>query len=111
MENTLVKVRMWNWVITAACVAVGVGIWTAFGRRLPPEIPMLYTRPWGEEQLVKPFWLMFLPIMAGGVGSIMGWAAGRLKQELPLTIMILGTSMVFELVIILGMLRIVLSIL
>ena len=29
--------------------------------RLPPEVPLFYSLPWGEEQLVSPFFLWFLP--------------------------------------------------
>lgn len=35
--------------------------------RLPPQIPLFYTRPWGEEQLVD-FWLIFLiPALINGL--------------------------------------------
>jgi hypothetical protein len=34
---------------------------------LPPQIPLLYTRPWGEEQLVD-FWVIFLlPVLVNGL--------------------------------------------
>lgn len=34
---------------------------------LPPQIPLFYTRPWGEEQLVD-FWMIFLiPLLANGL--------------------------------------------
>ncbi len=29
--------------------------------KLPPEVPLFYSRPWGEEQLVSPLFLWFLP--------------------------------------------------
>jgi hypothetical protein len=29
--------------------------------RLPPEVPLFYSLPWGEEQLVSPFLLWLLP--------------------------------------------------
>jgi len=29
--------------------------------KLPPEIPLFYSLPWGEEQLVSPFFLWLLP--------------------------------------------------
>lgn len=31
-------------------------------RSLPPQIPLFYSRPWGEEQLVHPAWLFLLPL-------------------------------------------------
>ncbi len=30
---------------------------------LPPEIPLYYSRPWGESQLTSPNHLFFLPIL------------------------------------------------
>lgn len=32
--------------------------------QLPPKLPFFYSRPWGEEQLVKPIYLFMLPISA-----------------------------------------------
>jgi len=29
---------------------------------LPPEVPLFYSLPWGEEQLATPFELLLLPI-------------------------------------------------
>ena len=29
---------------------------------LPSEVPLFYSRPWGEDQLVSPLWLLVLPI-------------------------------------------------
>lgn len=31
-------------------------------QRLPPEVPLWYSRPWGEAQLTHPFWLFLLPL-------------------------------------------------
>lgn|SRR3989338_11372211 len=30
-------------------------------RRLPLQVPIFYSRPWGEDQLASPWWLFFLP--------------------------------------------------
>lgn len=35
-----------------------------FWRRLPPEVPLLYSRAYGEAQLVNNFWLWLLPGLA-----------------------------------------------
>jgi hypothetical protein len=32
--------------------------------KLPPQIPFFYSRPWGEEQLAPPVYLIFLPIIS-----------------------------------------------
>lgn len=33
-----------------------------FFSSLPPQVPLFYSQPWGEEQLVAPYWLVILPI-------------------------------------------------
>ena len=30
-------------------------------RFLPPEVPLWYSRPWGQDQLAHPLWLLMLP--------------------------------------------------
>lgn len=35
-----------------------------FLSQLPPQVPFFYSRPWGEEQLVQPIYLLILPISA-----------------------------------------------
>ena len=32
-----------------------------FYYRLPPEIPFFYSLPWGEEQLAKNYYILFIP--------------------------------------------------
>lgn len=32
-----------------------------FWGKLPPQVPLFYSRPWGEEQLGKPLELLILP--------------------------------------------------
>ena len=35
-------------------------ILVSFGK-LPPQVPLFYSRPWGETLLAAPFWLWLLP--------------------------------------------------
>lgn len=30
-------------------------------KRLPPELPLFYSKPWGEEMLARPLFLLILP--------------------------------------------------
>ena len=34
--------------------------------RLPPQIPLFYSRPWGEDQLVDSWMIFMLPIFMTG---------------------------------------------
>lgn len=40
---------------------IGGGAIAWFWRQLPPAIPLWYSRPWGEDRLVSP-WFLFLPL-------------------------------------------------
>ena len=31
-------------------------------RQLPPEVPLWFSRPWGEDQLASAYWLFLLPL-------------------------------------------------
>ncbi len=42
-----------------ALAAAGVLV---FSRRLPPEVPVFYSNPWGKDQLAPPYFLA-LPIL------------------------------------------------
>jgi hypothetical protein len=50
---------------TLAAILVELIIMAVSWSSLPPAIPLWYSRPWGEEQLAHPLWLLVLP--AGSV--------------------------------------------
>jgi len=35
-----------------------------FFTKLPPQIPLFFSRPWGELQLTSPFYLLLLPFFS-----------------------------------------------
>lgn len=106
MEKAIKQLVLWNWRMVGLMVAVGGGTLAMFGRNLPPEVPLLYSRPWGQEQLVAPVWLWGLPIVGAGVGMGLAWLGERSGDKI-LGIMILATALVVQMVLILGLMRIV----
>jgi len=48
------QLAMVVWLIEVLLIII---VWTF----LPPQVPLFYTRPWGEEQLVHPANLFILP--------------------------------------------------
>lgn len=40
------------------------GLVAIFGSRLPPEIPLFFSRPWGEKQLASPINLIIVVILS-----------------------------------------------
>ena len=91
----------------AAAVVWGAGLWLTFGKRMPPQIPLLYSRPWGESQLVRPETLLVIPVISLVIGLFLGWGAERIKKEILLSEILLATSAVASVVLTLGMLRVV----
>lgn len=39
-------------------------IWLFFWKKLPSQVPLFYSRPWGVKQLVSPITLTLLPILS-----------------------------------------------
>jgi len=38
-----------------------LGLILFFWKKIPPEVPLFYSRPWGKEQLANPLFLFLLP--------------------------------------------------
>ena len=61
--DSLLKHRPTSHIIKATLIILGISwlslVW--FWGKLPPEVPLLYSRPWGEEQLVPQSFILLLP--------------------------------------------------
>lgn len=53
--------RKLGFVFWAAQILMIFLVWS----RLPPELPLFYSRPWGKEQLTNPAGLWLLPGLSG----------------------------------------------
>jgi hypothetical protein len=53
-------IRAVNRVVLVLNIASVICI-AAFWNRLPPLIPLWYSKPWGADQLAHPLWLIILP--------------------------------------------------
>lgn len=58
-KNWLISV-VHKFVIALFILSVILLIWRF--PELPPKVPLWFSRPWGEDQLASPFWLMLLPV-------------------------------------------------
>lgn len=47
-------------------IALALSFLLIFWMKLPPQVPLFYSKPWGEEQLVSPVFLL-LPLVLSGV--------------------------------------------
>jgi hypothetical protein len=108
VENLIQKLNLWNWRLTASSAVIGAGSLGLYWRNLPPEVPFLYSRPWGTQQLVNPVFLWALPVIALSVGVGVGVWGERLGGEGVLRAILLATSMVLQIILCVGLLRILL---
>jgi hypothetical protein len=66
--NTFWKEIQNNWLIQLVTKFVAFFLIASLAaiawkwNHLPPLIPLWYSRPWGIDQLAKPFWLFILPL-------------------------------------------------
>lgn len=107
MDRQLRRLALWNWRLTAAAVGTGAGLLAVFWKNLPPEVPLLYSRPWGQDQLVSPYFLWGLPVLAASVGTSIAALASAAHQERLLAALMLATSLVVQTIILLAVVRIV----
>ena len=102
-------VLVWGGVVAvAASVMVGGIIWV-MGNNLPPQIPLFYSLPWGEEQLAAPGNMLWA-VAAIWVVWILSWLIIRTGKERILSAFVAATGLVSEIIIILGLVRIILII-
>lgn len=76
--------------------------------QLPPELPLFYSRPWGDEQLGKPPHLFILPGGASLVLLINTYLAFRLSErELLLSRILLVSSVVVTIISFIALFKII----
>lgn len=57
-----------KWAVTAAGAVASGGLLAVFWAKLPPLVPLWYSRPWGEDQLARPVWLWVIPAIVVVLG-------------------------------------------
>src|SRR3989344_980268 len=95
---------MWG-VIGTGIVGVG-GMLVVYQKSLPPEVPLWYSRPWGEEQLAATKWMWVVPVIMGGVGMGASVARKWIKDEVAVAIILISAQGV-GIILTLGILRVV----
>jgi hypothetical protein len=102
------KLMRWQWTVTAMVVAIGIGIWVVFGKNLPAQVPLFYSRPWGEEQLTGTPGLWWPLLIAVVMAIFATFAAGRLNSEKVLAAILVAAGIISEVILLFAVLRIVL---
>jgi len=91
-------------------VAMG-GFFFIFYRQLPPQVPLFYSCPWGERQLVSPYALLFLPSLSL-VLLIVNILISRFLIAYPFLINVLfGSGVLFSFLSLINLIKIITTIL
>jgi hypothetical protein len=106
VEKTYKQLLTLSLSIMGLTTALTAGLALALGRILPPQIPLYYSRPWGEEQLGEPWGLLILSCLAlvSGIGGY--FFAKKAKKDTVLGLIVLICSIVIQLIIMTGGIRI-----
>jgi hypothetical protein len=104
-DNTS-QIALWQIRITAAFLALGLGSIVIFWKQLPPQVPLLYSRAWGVDQLVSPVWLFILPAICLGVGTL-AYFITRLFQDKVLLVTSIISLITIQSIVVLALLRII----
>lgn len=85
-----------KFVIIVTILGIAVLIWRF--RSLPPEVPLWYQKPWGQDQLASPYFLLLLPLGALSIFLINGLVSIKLtKDHLVFTQILFLTSLLVSL--------------
>jgi hypothetical protein len=99
------KMLLWQWAVITAGLTIGAGIWITISSHLPPQIPIFYSRPWGEEQLAEKYFLWLPLIITVFTAIVVTFVVKKLKLESVLAVMLTGAAIISEIILILAMLR------
>ncbi len=100
--------RVLQMVVLAVVLATAVGMWGIFYQQLPPVVPMFYSLPWGEAQLATKEMMLLIPGLAVVVAVVAAIGPVLFKLDHVLTGMVLGASIVAQLILAGALVRIVL---
>jgi len=101
------RLNLSHYWVAATALVVTVGLLLIYHRGFPPEVPLWYSLPWGQDQLAAPVWLWLLPGLIGLMTGVIALGARYLRQDsLLLNLWIIG-GMVVQLIIALAVVRIV----
>lgn len=105
MKNKLITITT---QVTLALLTVQILIIISVWRSLPPEIPLLYSHPWGEDQLAVSPGIIILPI-ASLVVFLTNSVIAKLatKEEVLIKQMLTLTSLVFSFLIFISLVQII----
>jgi len=82
------------WTIFGVILLASLLVLFIFWRKLPPQIPLYYSLPWGEEQLAQTFFILILPFSSLVLGLVNLFLAVFFFDKQPLASKILSLAAV-----------------
>lgn len=81
--DILSKNKIISLTTTASLIlfVIGVGAIAIFWNKLPPVVPLWYSKPWGTDRLANPLWLFLLPGSSLAITGINIYIASMLTSE------------------------------
>ncbi|MDO8261303.1 MAG: hypothetical protein Q7T50_07500 [Candidatus Magasanikbacteria bacterium] len=58
------KTSFWSFLVSIIFVLLEVLLIALYWRRLPPEIPLFYSKPWGSAMLAHQLFIWLIPLIA-----------------------------------------------
>jgi len=94
------------WILTGFGAAIFITGRLILGKYLPAEVPLWYSRPWGEEQLTSPNSLVVVPVLMIGIAILTQVLMEKIKKSQE-WVMIVGWSGIIAItILVLSLLRI-----
>lgn len=76
-------------------------------RNLPPQVPLFYSRVWGEGQLANKFWLFLLPLFSLIVLLLNSLLAIKNKDEVMIVRLLIAQTLFYSLLSLIILIKII----
>jgi hypothetical protein len=83
-----------------------IGLILSTIRKLPPQVPLFYSLPWGENQLTSPQGLWWVPIICGVI-VIVNLSVSVFLRQTVLTRILSSTSLLVSILALITLLKII----
>jgi hypothetical protein len=110
VEKLSARLSLGIWWLTAVQAIVSIGVLAIFWKHLPPQVPLLYSLPWGQDQLVSPYYLWLIPTFSILLGLLANVFGERILKDNLLRSLFFGTILITQFILCLSLIRIVLLI-
>ena len=99
---------LWFLTLCVIILVFGLALFGFWWERLPPQVPLFYSRPWGADQLAVKPQIIFLPGLAFFIFFLNIFSSARILSKEPILARILtGSSCILAFILILALFQII----